>query len=121
MRKNNHQGTKTQGKHGESPLFESLSICGMGAKTFPYLAARQAILPIKMSGQVTRRHPETPPYRCFLSDLTGFGRLRRAGPTRTGEGYPKVGGMSTIAERTMLQERFPLPRCRSGSAGKHPA
>jgi len=31
----------------------------------------------------TRRRPETSPYRCFLSDLTGFGELRRAGPTRT--------------------------------------
>ncbi len=30
----------------------------------------------------TRRHPETPPYRCFLSDLTGFEGLRRAGPAR---------------------------------------
>jgi hypothetical protein len=36
-----------------------------------------------MSGQETRRHPETPSYRCFLSDLTGFAGLRRAGPTRT--------------------------------------
>jgi hypothetical protein len=31
----------------------------------------------------TRRRPKTSPYRCFLSDLTGFGELRRAGPTRT--------------------------------------
>jgi len=37
----------------------------------------------KMSGQENRRHPEAPAYRCFLSDLTGFARLRRAGPTRT--------------------------------------
>ncbi len=29
-----------------------------------------------------RRHPEAPPYRCFLSDLTGFGGLRCAGPAR---------------------------------------
>ncbi len=34
-------------------------------------------------GQDSRRHPEKPPYRCFLSDLTGFAGLRRAGPTRT--------------------------------------
>jgi len=38
---------------------------------------------LKMPGQDTRRHPEIPPYRCFLSDLTGFVGLRRAGPTRT--------------------------------------
>ena len=44
-----------------------------------------------MSGQVTRRHPETPSYRCFLSDLTGFAGLRRAGPTRTGARIPDVG------------------------------
>jgi hypothetical protein len=31
-----------------------------------------------------RRHPETLPYRCYLSVLAGFGRLRRAGPARTG-------------------------------------
>jgi len=37
----------------------------------------------KISGQDYRRHPEIPPYRCFLSDLTGFKGLRRAGPTRT--------------------------------------
>ena len=37
-----------------------------------------------MSEQDYRRHPEIPPYRCFLSDLTGFAGLRRAGPTRTG-------------------------------------
>jgi len=30
-----------------------------------------------------RRHPETLPYRCYLSVLAGFGRLRRAGPART--------------------------------------
>jgi hypothetical protein len=36
-----------------------------------------------MPGQDYRRHPEIPPYRCFLSDLTGFAGLRRAGPTRT--------------------------------------
>jgi hypothetical protein len=36
-----------------------------------------------MSGQENRRHPQAPPYRCFLSDLTGFAGLRRAGPTRT--------------------------------------
>ena len=46
----------------------------------------------KISGQETRRHPETPPYRCFLSDLTGFAGLRRAGPTRTGASIPDVEG-----------------------------
>ena len=45
----------------------------------------------KMSGQEPRRHPETPAYRCFLSDLTGFAGLRRAGPTRTGASIPDVG------------------------------
>jgi len=34
------------------------------------------------SGQVCRRRPEDPPYRCFLSDLTGFAGLCRAGPIR---------------------------------------
>ncbi len=37
----------------------------------------------KSPGQAPRRHPEFPPYRCFLSDLTGFAGFRRAGPTRT--------------------------------------
>jgi hypothetical protein len=46
----------------------------------------------KISGQENRRHPETPVYRCFLSDLTGFAGLRRAGPTRTGLRIPDVGG-----------------------------
>ena len=46
----------------------------------------------KMSGQENRRHPETPSYRCFLSDLTGFAGLRRAGPTRTAVRIPDVGG-----------------------------
>jgi hypothetical protein len=45
-----------------------------------------------MSGQENRRHPQTPVYRCFLSDLTGFAGLRRAGPTRTGLRIPDVGG-----------------------------
>ena len=45
-----------------------------------------------MSGQENRRHPETPAYRCFLSDLTGFAGLRRAGPTRTAVRIPDVGG-----------------------------
>lgn len=45
-----------------------------------------------MSGQENRRHPETPSYRCFLSDLTGFAGLRRAGPTRTAVRIPDVGG-----------------------------
>ncbi len=41
-----------------------------------------------MPGQATRRHPELPAYRCFLSDLTGFAGFCRAGPTRTRpEGY----------------------------------
>ena len=44
-----------------------------------------------MSGQENRRHPETPSYRCFLSDLTGFAGLRRAGPTRTAVRIPEVG------------------------------
>ncbi len=35
------------------------------------------------AGPATRRHPEAPPYRCFLSDLTGFEGLCRAGPART--------------------------------------
>jgi hypothetical protein len=33
------------------------------------------------SGQVFLRHPETTIYRCFLSDLTGFIALCRAGPS----------------------------------------
>jgi hypothetical protein len=33
-------------------------------------------------GQATRRHPEFPPYCCFLSDLTGFAGFCRAGPAR---------------------------------------
>ena len=37
----------------------------------------------KMPGQATRRRPDAPTYRCFLSDLTGFAGFRRAGPTRT--------------------------------------
>jgi hypothetical protein len=45
-----------------------------------------------MSGQETRRHPETPSYRCFLSDLTGFAGLRRAGPTRTAVRILEVAG-----------------------------
>jgi hypothetical protein len=45
---------------------------------------------ILMSGQETRRHPQTPPYRCFLSDLTEFEGLRRAGPTRTDARIPDV-------------------------------
>ncbi|RCK74796.1 MAG: hypothetical protein ANABAC_1513 [Anaerolineae bacterium] len=40
----------------------------------------------KSAGQATRRHPEGPAYRCFLSDLTGFAGFRRAGPTRTHPG-----------------------------------
>ncbi len=40
-----------------------------------------------ISGQVTRRHPEGPAYRCFLSDLTGFTSFRRAGPARRLVGY----------------------------------
>ena len=47
---------------------------------------------MKMSGQENRRHPETPSYRCFLSDLTGFAGLRRAGPTRTAVRIPEVRG-----------------------------
>ncbi len=47
---------------------------------------------MKMSGQADRRHPEAPPYRCFLSDLTGFAGLRRAGPARTTGRIPDVGG-----------------------------
>jgi hypothetical protein len=45
-----------------------------------------------MSGQENRRHPESPAYRCFLSDLTGLAGLRRAGPTRTAVRIPDVGG-----------------------------
>jgi hypothetical protein len=37
----------------------------------------------KCAGQVCRRRPEGLPYRCFFSDLAGFERLCRAGPTRT--------------------------------------
>ena len=55
----------------------------------------EGIKEINKSGQENRRHPEASAYRCFLSDLTGFTGLRRAGPTRTGEGYPKTGEMST--------------------------
>lgn len=43
------------------------------------------------SSQVFLRHPETTIYRCFLSDLTGFAGLRRAGPTRTAVRIPDVG------------------------------
>ena len=31
-------------------------------------------------GSAPQRHPIAPPYRCFLSDLTGFKGHRRAGP-----------------------------------------
>ena len=34
------------------------------------------------SGQVIPRHPKMTPYRCFLSDLTGLGGLRRTRPSR---------------------------------------
>lgn len=30
--------------------------------------------------QAPLRHPERPPYRCFLPDLAGFEGFRRAGP-----------------------------------------
>lgn len=43
-----------------------------------------------------RRHPETLSYRCCLSTLAGFERLCRAGPARTGEGYPNNEVMSNV-------------------------
>ena len=58
-----------------------------------------------MSGQETRRHPETPSYRCFLSDLTGFAGLRRAGPTRTAVRIPDVGG---DVNRTFISKINPI-------------
>ena len=58
----------------------------------------------KLSGQDTRRHPETPPYRCFLSDLTGFERLRRAGPTRTAVRILDVeGDVNVVSSRGKTQ------------------
>ncbi len=39
-----------------------------------------------------RRHPKTLPYRCYLSILAGFERLRRAGPARTAASIPDEGG-----------------------------
>ena len=45
-----------------------------------------------MPGQETRRHPQASAYRCFLSNLTGFAGLRRAGPTRTIMRIPDVQG-----------------------------
>ena len=53
-----------------------------------------------MSGQENRRHPETPSYRCFLSDLTGFAGLRRAGPTRTAVRILDVMGTVNVTFRT---------------------
>ncbi len=56
---------------------------------------------LKISGQVTRRHPETPTYRCCLSALAGFAGLRRAGPTRTMGGYSMWMGLSTPYTTTL--------------------
>ena len=39
-----------------------------------------------------RRHPNTLPYRCYLSILAGFERFRRAGPARTGARILEVKG-----------------------------
>jgi len=41
-----------------------------------------------------RRHPETLPYRCYLSILAGFARLCRAGPTRAPKAYTRSTGVS---------------------------
>jgi hypothetical protein len=59
----------------------------------------------KMSGQATRRHPECPPYRCFLSDLAGFAGLRRAGPTRTGTRIPDVRRAVNVRKFVNREER----------------
>ena len=59
-----------------------------------------------MSGQENRRHPETPAYRCFLSDLTGFAGLRRAGPTRTAVRIPDVvGDVNGVMEKYKTSNR----------------
>jgi len=52
----------------------------MEGRLVGFLTADEEETPIRAGD---RRHPETAPYRCFLSDLTGFGALRRAGPART--------------------------------------
>jgi hypothetical protein len=57
----------------------------------------------KMSGQATRRHPDGPAYRCFLSDLTGFTGICRAGPTRTPqEDTLRVVGCQLFAEEPRM-------------------
>ena len=53
-----------------------------GAGKVPCLLAIEIPDPNIQAGD--RRHPDTLPYRCCLSALAGFGRLRRAGPARTG-------------------------------------
>jgi hypothetical protein len=71
-----------------------LAVCQAERRAIPIVApsrARFRALFIhaevkEASGSAPRRHPEWPPYRCFLSDLTGFGGLRCAGPTRTSGG-----------------------------------
>jgi len=58
-----------------------------------------------MSGQENRRHPQTPPYRCFLSDLTDFAGLRRAGPTRTGARIlDERGDVNSICPKTGIDK-----------------
>jgi hypothetical protein len=51
-----------------------------------------------ISGQATRRRPEFPPYRCFLSDLAGFEGFRRAGPTRMRSSIPHEGWNVNVDE-----------------------
>jgi hypothetical protein len=72
----------------------------------------------EMSGQGSRRHPETPPYRCFLSDLTGFAGLRRAGPTRTAVRIPEVQGDVNINSEDKAFHTKNRSKSSSGTCGK---
>ena len=55
------------------------------------------VLKNQMPEQATRRHPEAFTYRCFLSDLTRFAKLRRAGPTQAAEAYTNPHHMSSLS------------------------
>ncbi len=70
------------------------SVLPLNNKSCLHFVDHVARLEQKKSGQATRRHPEFPPYCCFLSDLTGFAGFCRAGPTRTCVGYLRKEGLS---------------------------
>ena len=57
------------------------------------------------SSQVTLRHPEDSPYRCFLPDLTGFEGSRRAEPD-----YRRRPRRNTENERASRRSSAPLQR-----------